>query len=489
MDTSYVRWGAVTLLVAAVGLASYGVVRQSQQIGPGRIVVATGSPQYVALAETYREDLERYGVQYEVQQSTEGFRTLRALLEEGPGINAGFIKGGLVGSLTGRLATEKAQGRYAQFSQLQSVGRLFYEPIWVFTRGDLPITSLRDLKGKRILTGTWEGGTRRIAMQLLRANGVVTGKAKDNPNLIRESLPADAAPLLDGRADAAILIEPADSEVIQSLLRVQDIRLMDFSAEAAAYDNRFPALSTVVMHRGSVDFEEVIPSADITLLTTSVALVVRKDMHPSLISLLTQAVLHNPKAGGQAGDPVLFHPPGLFPPETRVPSPRTPWVQKVSCELALLNRNRGCRSLHGVRQQLRRAGAADRDPPARPDHSGQQDAAGGLRMAGAAQTAVLVRRAQDAGEGPRHPRRQARRCDPPGGAGAHRRGGAAHPRAALFLERALRPAPAHRPGAPAPLPAASRADGGGVAGPPASRRFKGSIPAAWTWPNPSLIPV
>ena len=84
---------------------------------------------------------------------------------------------------------------------------MFYEPIWVFTRGDMPITSLRDLKGKRILTGTRESGTRRIANQLLKANGI----DKTNATLIDGSLPADAAPLLDGSADAAILIEAADS--------------------------------------------------------------------------------------------------------------------------------------------------------------------------------------------------------------------------------------------------------------------------------------
>ncbi len=345
MDSSYVKWVGITLAVGIVGLASYGVVREARLIGPGRIVVATGSPQYYELAQTYRSDLERYGVQYEVidsETSPEGRATLKALLDEIPSVNAGFIKGGLVGSMQGRLATDKAKGRYAEYSQLQSVGRLFYEPIWVFTRGDLPIATLRDLKGKKILTGTFESGTRRIALQLLRANGAVTGKVKDNPDLIREDLPADAAPLLDGRADAAFLIEPADSDVIQKLLRVKNIRLMDFTAEAEAYDNRFPALSKVVLYKGGVDFEEVIPSDNITLLTTSVALVVRKDLHPTLVSLLTQAILNHPKSGfDKAGDPVLFHRPGLFPsaddPEFKV-SKDARAVYKTG-ELPLLLRN------------------------------------------------------------------------------------------------------------------------------------------------------
>jgi TRAP-type uncharacterized transport system substrate-binding protein len=333
---------SVTLVVAVVGLASYGVVRETQAIGPGKIVVATGSAQYYELAESYRHDLERYGVQYEVTQDTEGFKTLKALLEPGPGINAGFVKGGLVGSMQGRLATEKAKGRYAEFSQLTSVGRLFYEPIWVFTRGDLPITSLRDLKDKKILTGTWESGTRRIALQLLKANGVDTSNARKNPNLIRENLPADAAPLFDGRADAAILIEPADSALIQALLRVENIRLMDFSAEAEAYDNRFPAITRVVLRKGAVEFHPVLPSADITLLATSVALVVRKDMHPALVSLLTQAVVNNAKEGfDKAGDPILFHRAGLFPspddPEFQV-SKESRGIYK-SGELPILLRN------------------------------------------------------------------------------------------------------------------------------------------------------
>ena len=310
MDSSYIRWAAIVLLVGVLGAASYGVMRQTRAIGEGRIVVAAGTPQYAELAESYRRDLERYGVKYEVQQGAGGFATLKALLEAGPGINAAFIKGGLVGSLQGRLATEKAKGRYAEFSQLLSVGRLFYEPIWVFTRGDLPITSLRDLRGKKILTGTREGGTRRIANQMLKANGI----DKTNATLIAESLPADAAPLLDGRADAAFLIEPADAKRIHDLLHVGNIRLMDFSEEAEAYDNRFPAIAKVVLRKGAVEFNPVIPSADITLLATSVVLVVRKDMHATLVSLLTHAVVSNPKPGiDKSGDPVLFHRAGQFP--------------------------------------------------------------------------------------------------------------------------------------------------------------------------------
>ncbi len=100
---------------------------------------------------------------------------------------------------------------------------------------------------------------------------------------------------------------------------------MDFSAEAEAYDNRFPALTKVVLRKGAVEFNPVIPSDDITLLATTAALVVRSDMHPALMSLLTHAVISNPRSGfDKQGDPVLFYRAGEFPsasdPEFTVPA-------------------------------------------------------------------------------------------------------------------------------------------------------------------------
>ena len=335
MDQNVAKASAVTVLAAGLGIGGLAVLHNSQQLDyEGKIVIAAGNSQYYELAEKYKEELRQYGVQVEVRRTTrikdkegkstlrplEGRITLRALADDNFGITAGFVKGSLVGSLQGRLANEKQKGRHAEYSKLRSVGRLFHEPVWVFTRGDLPITTLRDLKGKRVLLGTRDSGARGIARLLLRANGVT-----ENATYIDEDLDADATPLVNGSADAAIIVVAADSDKIQKLLRVPNIRLMDFTPEAEAYTNRFPSLSKVVLRQGAVEFDPVIPSDDITLLSTSVALVVRPDMQPALVSLLTHAVVHNPKPGfDKNGDPVLFYRAGEFPsandPEFDVPN-------------------------------------------------------------------------------------------------------------------------------------------------------------------------
>lgn len=120
-----------------------------------------------------------------------------------------------VESLHGRLATEKEQvWRQRQVDHLRSIGRMFDEPIWVFTRAGERVKSLRELKGKRIYIGSVVAGSRRVAGHLLKANGV----NETNATLIFEDFPEDASPLLSGKADAAILISPPESKRTQTLL-------------------------------------------------------------------------------------------------------------------------------------------------------------------------------------------------------------------------------------------------------------------------------
>lgn len=324
MDGTIARVVAIVLGVLGTFFGSLFVAFQSSPMVPGRIVMATGNPIYHGLAETYRADIERNGVTLELRRDLEGFDTLKALVDPNSPVNAGFVKGGVVGSMQGRLAGTKSKDwREGELEKLRSIGRLMYEPIWVFTRGDMPIASLRDLAGKRVLVGTRQSGARRLALQLLRANGLetrtnippgVTVDPARRVTTLEEELTADASQFKAGTADAAILISAPDTERMQKLLREPNIRLMNFEEEAMAYSNRFPAIGKVVLPTGSVEFSPLIPSADITLLATTTALVVRANMDPALVNLLTHAVLNHPRSGfDAAGDPILFHKAAEFP--------------------------------------------------------------------------------------------------------------------------------------------------------------------------------
>ena len=56
--------------------------------------------------------------------------------------------------------------------RLLSLGSLYYEPLWLFYRKDVPFEQLRDLAGRRLAVGPEGSGTRALVRRLLRDNGV-----------------------------------------------------------------------------------------------------------------------------------------------------------------------------------------------------------------------------------------------------------------------------------------------------------------------------
>src|SRR3546814_15487563 len=66
----------------------------------------------------------------------------------------------------------------AEHPTLRSLGSLYFEPIWIFVRGDVAPGRLTGLAGKRIAVGAAGSGTRAVALPLLQDNGV-TGATAD----------------------------------------------------------------------------------------------------------------------------------------------------------------------------------------------------------------------------------------------------------------------------------------------------------------------
>lgn len=323
MRTRIGRWIALGGLLFMISLAALWAALQVWQPRPaGRIVLATGGSEdaYHEYGRTLQKELAKRGISVELRPALEGTDTLKSLFSDDSGVDAGIIKGGFASTLQGRLATTKAREWHDQnLPKVRSLGRLFYEPMWIFVRADAGIKSLRDLKSKTVYVGTKSSGTRRIARQLLKANGVETPnkdeeQRPEQAHMIEDALPTDGGQLATGQADAAFLILPPESPRVQALLRNPKLKLLDLGVEADAYTTRFPSLSKIVLHQGSVEFQPSIPAADVTMLATAAALVIRDDLHPALASMLTNAVIRSPKSGfDKDGEPILFHTPGQFP--------------------------------------------------------------------------------------------------------------------------------------------------------------------------------
>ncbi len=260
---------------------------------PKHIVITTGSESgaYYQFANRYAAILAKNGITLEVKTSAGSLENLERLKNDEAQI--GFVQGGVV--------PPKEDPDAEDDSGLLSLGSLFYEPVWVFYRGDKKLDRLTDLRGKRIAIGQEGSGVRQLAQQLLVANEIPLGR-----NLVPVAGLKAAEELQQGRIDAAFIIAAESAPVVQVLLRSPGVRLMSF-AQANAYQRRFPFLTRLTLPQGVADLVRDYPPEDIKVLAPTANLIIRDDLHPALQTLLLQALSD---VHGKSG---FFQDAGEFP--------------------------------------------------------------------------------------------------------------------------------------------------------------------------------
>lgn len=278
-------------LIAGIGFViAYQFVEPAP---PKRIVITTGSDSgaYYHFAQRYATILARDGVTLEVRSSAGSLQNLERLKADEAQV--GFVQGGVI--------EPKSDPDEADDSGLLSLGSLFYEPVWVFYRGEQTLTRLTELRGKRIAIGAEGSGVRQLARQLLEANEVPVSE-----RLLPLSGLVAAEELQQGRIDAAFVIASEKAPVVQVLLRSPGVKVMSF-AQAGAYQRRFPFLTRLTFPHGVADLVRDFPPEDIRLLAPTANLIIRDDLHPALQTLLLQAAS---EVHGKSG---FFQDVGEFP--------------------------------------------------------------------------------------------------------------------------------------------------------------------------------
>jgi uncharacterized protein len=280
LSTAFVEfikvWGLLTLIVVVGFVVAY------QYVGapPPKVVrIATGAKTgaYYAFAQRYARLLANDGISLEVV-STAGSVENFDLLKKGE-VSLALVQGGS--------ATDDDKER------LQSLGSLFLEPVWVFTRKQKTIKRFSELKGKRVAVGVAGSGTYLLAMQLLSAAGIT----ESNATLLRGD-PAQAIPSVSqGKIDAAFFVASPEAPIIHSVLQEPTIELLNFD-RAPAYGRLFPFLTPVTLSEGVVNLEHNIPSHDTTLVAVSANLAARSDLNVSLIPALLKAITRVHQTGG-----------------------------------------------------------------------------------------------------------------------------------------------------------------------------------------------
>ena len=241
---------------------------------PKTIIITSGDDgtRFRRSAERYAKILARSGVTLKILPSEGSLENLKRLQDPTFKVDVGFVQAGV------------AKGENTE--NLVSLGSMFYEPLHIFYRSEKPLDVLSQFKGKRLAIGEDGTGTQVLSLELLKRNGIQPG----GPTTLLEIDDDEAAEaLLEGLIDAAFMMsDSASSRLVHDLMRKPGIRLFDFS-QADAYTRRIGYLNKTVLPRGSIDFGKNIPDQDINLISPTVELVARADLHPALSDLLLEA--------------------------------------------------------------------------------------------------------------------------------------------------------------------------------------------------------
>ena len=248
---------------------------------PKRVTLATGPEQsaYEAFGKRYASLLAKDGITVVLQPSEGSADNLR-LLREGK-VDLGFVQGGT--SEAGALDD----------ADLESLGSLFLEPVWLFykesaapasTTPPHTLASLTQLQGLRVNVGTVGSGVPNLMAKLLDSNHIDKQTLKLSQ---LEQTPATVA-FLEGELDAIVFASAPESQMVQMLLQTPGVKLMDF-AQAEAYSRRFAFLSPALLPQGVVDLAANIPPQDVHLVAPTTTLLTRTSTHPALLQLFALA--------------------------------------------------------------------------------------------------------------------------------------------------------------------------------------------------------
>lgn len=284
----FVLVAAVALLIIAV--AFWIAFRFVRPAPPSHFVISTGSESgaYYAYGQRYAKLLARERITVNIRTSSGSVENLKRLADPESDVSVAFMQGGV--------------GESEKYPNLVTLAALYYEPLWIFYRGERELTVIGDLLDKRVAIGPEGSGTRALTLTLAEVYDVADQVKAFLPLGGKEA--ADA--LISGKLDAALFVAGADAASVQQLLHAPGVRLMNLR-HAEGLARRFPYLATVTLPRGVVDFKNDVPPRDTKLVATTAYLVAREEFHPALVSVLLQAATRAHRGG------TLFSAPGEFP--------------------------------------------------------------------------------------------------------------------------------------------------------------------------------
>ncbi len=240
---------------------------------PSTMTIETGpvGGSYHQTALLYRDALARQGITVTVKPNPESMEIIDHVAARGSGVDVGFIAQD-VSHMAGEAVV--------------TVGQVQLQPLFIFASADLGRRSVLDnLRGRRIVMPPEDSATSAAAVKVLSQYDITAENTSFTFMLLAEA----AKQLQAGKFDAGIFMLAPENALIKALAADSSLRLLPYT-EARAIANHLPFLRPVVLPRGIYNIADAIPPYDTPLVAATVGIVIKEDLHPTLIYALLEAM-------------------------------------------------------------------------------------------------------------------------------------------------------------------------------------------------------
>lgn len=296
----------VVLSILGTALAVIAFVVLSRDLAPPKSLTFAAGPEgggYHRLAVRYRTILARDGIDVTVLTTAGSVENAR-LLDEGRA-DVGLLQGGV-----------ETEG------ELDTLGAVFLEPVFVFVRKDAELGgNLAEWPALTVAAGIEGSGTRAAVLRILDTALISSERITLLPVGGRDA--ADA--ILDGRAQVAIFVAPVSAPYLTRLTSSPDVDILRLE-HLTALSRRLPDSHVTDLPSASFSFRPPNPRWDVPMLTLVANLVAEADLHPALVDRLVMAAI---RIHGRRD---ILSDDGAFPTMAMTSLPQDPYARDLIAE-------------------------------------------------------------------------------------------------------------------------------------------------------------
>jgi hypothetical protein len=188
-------------------------------------------------------------------------------------------------------------------ADVQALGSLYFEPIWVIVGAESGISNVADLASARVYWGQPGSEAREAAEKLAQVYEI---ELPVEAELDAWTASEAAAALIKGEINAGIFVGTSDG--VQTLLADDSLRPLS-ALHSEVFTRLHPEVGALRIPEGLFSLAKMVPREDIVVMAPTMNLVAHEGFHPALVDLfLDAATLFHSRA-------TLFSEQGEFPGE------------------------------------------------------------------------------------------------------------------------------------------------------------------------------